>query len=105
MQEECVLGELRVRVPGDGFDGIGTGKRIVVVAIFDIRFGEYPHTAELARLTGAMPGREDDLRRDECTGTAKCRLPPAVHDDQHDSRMRVAIEVAMGDERRARDCR
>ncbi len=48
-------------VPFRGLDRVRAGERIVVVAILDIRLGEYAHAAELARLPGTVAGGEDDF--------------------------------------------
>src|SRR5439155_6780111 len=71
MPKELGFGEQRMGMPFLRLDGVRTRKRIVVVAVLDIRFGEDAHAAELARLARAMSGGEDDFGGDQSAGDRK----------------------------------
>src|SRR5919198_618005 len=100
MQEELRFGEERMRMPFGGFDGVRTGKRIVVVAVLDIRLGEDAHPAELARLARTMSRGEHESRGDERAGAAECRLARNGHHDKDDGGMSIAVKRTIGDEGR-----
>src|SRR6266550_2583139 len=100
MSKELGFGEQRMGMPFLRLDGVPTCKRIVVVAVLDIRFGEDAHAAELARLARAMSGGEDDFGGDQGPGAAECWLAGDVHDDEHHGGMGIAVERTVCNKRR-----
>ena len=99
VEEERILREERMRVPLHGFDRVGSGERIVVVAVLDVGLGEDAQSAELARLTGAVARGQHHFRGDQRTGATERGVAADVHDNEHDGRMAVAIERPVGNGR------
>ena len=90
-----------MRLPGYGLDRVGAREREVVVSVLDVRFGEDADAAELARLSGAVPGSQHHLRSDEGAGAAERRLPADTHHHHHHGGMGIPVDVPVGDERGA----
>src|SRR6266545_7661692 len=88
-------------MPLRGLDGVGPAERVVVFPVLDVGLGEDAHAAELAGLSGAMSGGQQDLWSDEGAGAAERRLPADVHHEEDDGGMGIPVERAVGDERGA----
>ena len=65
MQEELRLGELGMRFPGRGLDGIGAAGTGIGRIALDVGLVENANTGKLTRLSGAVAGSQYHGRRNE----------------------------------------